>query len=408
MAREKIIAGIDIGNQKIRTIVAVFDPDKKEPHIIGVGVALSTGMRKGSVVDPEELTNNISSSLEDAERMSGVPVSHVFLAVSGTHINSTPSRGVVAIGGGDIRETDVERALEAAEAVSLPQNRYRLRTIAREYTVDEQRGIKNPVGLSGIRLEVDAHIISGQKQIVENIERTVQQAGVDIDDLVPSFLAGAESTLTRRQKELGVVLIDVGADTTNLVVFEEGGILHSSVIPVGGASVTNDIAIGLRTSIDTAEKIKIEYGTAFPDEVRENEVIDLSQISKIDTQKVSKQHLSEIIEARYHEIFSFAKKELKAIKRDGMLPAGAILTGSAVKMPGVIDIARDVMGLPVQVGFPQGMSGVIDRIDDPGFVTATGLALWGAHHDPVRYSLKMPNFGKAFSGIGSFFKRLLP
>jgi cell division protein FtsA len=408
MAREVVITGVDIGNQKIRTIVSVLEADKKEPHIIGVGISPSLGLRKGVIVDAEELTSNISASLEDAERMSGVPVSHAFVGVSGSHVEFAASRGVIAIGGKEITEDDVERAREAAEAVSLPPNRYRLRTLPRGYAVDNQGGIKNPIGLSGIRLEIDAHIISGQKQIVENIERTVQQAGVDVDDLVPGFLAASEAVLTRRQKELGVVMIDIGADCTNIVVFEEGVILHSAVIPVGGGSVTNDIAIGLRTSIDTAEKIKIEYGTTIPDEVREAETIDLSLLSKIDYQKVSKKHLAEIIHARYHEIFVMVKDELKSINRDGMLPAGVILTGAAVKMSGALDIARDVLGLPVQMGFPQGVSGVVDKIDDPAFATATGLAIWGVKHDPIRYGLKLPNIGKTFSSATNFFKKLLP
>jgi len=408
MAREKIIAAVDIGNQKIRTVVAILENEKKEPHIIGVGIAPSLGMRKGAVVDAEELSSNISASLEDAERMGGMPIGHVFLGVSGPHIESVSSRGVVAIGGKEVREADVDRALEAAEAVSLPQNRYRLRTIPKSYSVDGQMGIKNPVGLSGIRLEVDAHIISGQTQIVQNLERTVEQAGVDIDDLVPGFLAASEAVLTRRQKELGVALIDVGSDGTSLLVFEEGAIIHSTVIPIGGGAITNDIAIGLRTSIDTAEKLKIEYGTTIPDEVRESEIIDLAQFSRIDTQRVSKKQLANIIEARAHEIFVLIKDELRRIGLDGMLPAGVILTGSAVKMSGMVDVARNILGLPVQIGFPTGLSGVIDKIDDPGFATATGLVLWGARHDPVKYSLRMPDFSKALSGVGSFFRKLLP
>ena len=408
MSKEKIIAGVDIGNHKIRTVIAVYDPEKKESNILGIGVSPCHGLRKGNVVDPEELTMNISASLEDAERMSGIPISHVFVAVGGTHLQCISSRGVVAIGGKEITEDEVIRVQEAAEAVSLPQNRYRLRTVPRGYTVDDQDGIKNPVGLSGIRLEIDAHIISGQKQTIENIERTVQQAGVDIDDIIPGFLAASEAVLTRRQKELGVVLIDIGADCTNVVVYEEGVIVHAVILPIGGGSVTNDIAIGLRTSVDTAEKIKIEYGTTLPEEVRESETIDLSLISKIDTQKVSKKHLAEIIQARYHEIFIMVKDELRAIKRDGMLPAGAILTGAAVKMSGAIDIARDTLGLPVQIGFPQGVSGVVDKIDDPSFATAAGLAVWGGKHDPIHYGLKLPNIGKVFSGIGNLFKKLLP
>jgi cell division protein FtsA len=408
MAKEKIITGLDIGGQNIRIVVAVVESDKKEPHIVGVGNLPSLGLRKGSVVDAEELTTNIANALEAAERMSGVPIHNVFVSVGGTHVESSSSHGVVAINGKQISDDDVMRVLEAAEAVSLPANRYRLRTIPKAYAVDDQEGVRNPVGLTGIRLQIDAHIISGQKQIIENIERTVEHAGVDIYDLVPNFLAAGEATLSRRQKELGAVLIDVGADSTSLVVFEEGIIVHSAVLPVGGSSVTNDVAIGLRTAIDTAEQIKTEYGSCLPQEFKEHEMIDLSLISKIDSQKVSKKHLAEIINARYHEIFSLIKKELHTVGCDGMLPAGAVLTGSAVKMSGAIDVARDTLGLPVQIGFPQHVTGMVDKIDDPGFATAVGLVIWGTKYEPMRYGLRLPSLGKMASGMGGFFKKLLP
>ena len=408
MSREKLVAGIDIGNNKVRTIIALMEPEKKEPNIIGIGLSPSFGLRKGSVVDAEELTSNISASLEDAERMSGVPVHHVFLGIGGPHVESNSSRGVVAIGGKQITEMDVSRAYEAAEAIALPQNRHHLHTIPKEFSVDNQSGIKNAIGLSGIRLEMDAHIISGQSQIIENIERTTQKTGVDIDGFVASFLAAGEAVLTRRQKELGVVLIDIGCDQTSVAVYEEGSILHSIVLPIGGSSVTNDIAIGMRTSVDTAEKIKIEYGTTMPEEVKDSEIIDLSLISRIDSQKISKKHLAEIIQARYHEIFVMIKDELRQIGRDGMLPAGAILTGSASKISGALDVARDTLGLPIQIGFPTQVTGLLDKVDDPGFATAVGLVLWGSKNEPTKYGLKMPNIGGVFSGIGRLFKKLLP
>lgn len=409
MAKEQVIASLDIGSSKIRTVVGVLEEGKKTPHIVGVGVSPSTGMRKGAVIDVEETILNLTTALEDAERMSGTPLHHVFIGVGGSHIEAFNSRGVIAVGGNEIYEDDVNRVIEAAQAVSMPPNRRILRIIPKAYAVDDQKGIKHPVGMTGIRLEVEAHIVTGQSQIVSNIEKCIHQAGVDIDDMIPTALASAEAVLTKRQKELGVVVIDVGAGSTSMVVFEEGTALHTAFLPVGGESVTNDVAIGLRTSIDTAEKIKIEYGTTIPEDVNERETIDLSLISKIDSQKVSKKQMADIIQARYHEIFVMVKDELRAINRDGMLPAGAILTGAGVKMPGTVDLSRDVLGLPVQIGFPNEISGVVDKIDDPAYATALGLVLWGAKFGgKPSYGFSSFNMGKAFSGVGKWFKNLLP
>lgn len=408
MAKETLIASLDIGSSKIRTVVGIMEEDKKLPHIIGVGVSPSTGMRKGAVIDVEETILNITTALEDAERMSGIPLHHIFVGIGGAHIEAFNSKGVIAVGGNEISDDDVSRVIEAAQAVSMPPNRRILRIIPKSYAVDEQRGIKHPVGMTGIRLEVDAHIITGQSQTVGNIEKCIHQAGVDIDDMVPTVLATSEAVLTKRQKELGVVVIDIGAGSTSIAVFEEGNALHTSFLPVGGESVTNDVAIGLRTSIDTAEKIKIEYGTTIPGDVNERETIDLSLISKIDNQKVSKKHMAEIIQARYHEIFVMAKDELRAINRDGMLPAGAILTGAGVKMPGTIDLARDVLGLPVQIGFPNEISGVVDKIDDPAYATALGLVIWGSKYGGKSYGFGSMNFGKMFGNAGKWLKNLLP
>ncbi len=410
MPKEQIIASLDVGSSKIRTVIALLEEEKKMPNIIGVGVSPSTGMRKGNIIDVDETISNISAALEDAERMSGAPIHHVFVGVSGNHIESFDSKGVIAIShaGSEIIEDDIDRVLEAAQAVSMPSNRRILRIIPKSFSVDDQRGIKNPVGMIGVRLEVDAHIITGQATVIQNMEKAIAQAGVDIDDVVPASLAAAEAVLSRRQKELGVVVIDVGSGSTSISVFEEGSTLHAATLPVGSESVTNDVAIGLRTSIDTAEKIKIEYGTTAPDEVNDRETIDLSLISKIDTQKVSKKHMAEIIQARYHEIFVMIKDELRAIGRDGMLPAGAILTGAGVKMPGCLDLARDVLGLPVQIGFPTEVDGVVDKIDDPAYATAIGLIVWGSKYEGRSYGFGGTDFKKALGGVKSFFKNLLP
>jgi len=410
MSKEQIIAVLDIGSSKIRTVIALLQEGKKTPSIIGVGVAPSTGMRKGNIIDVDETISNISAALEDAERMSGAPIHHVFVGVSGSHVESFDSKGVIAIShaGSEIIEDDINRVLEAAQAVNMPSNRRILRIIPKSFSIDDQQGIKNPIGMIGVRLEVDAHIITGQSTIIKNLEKAVHQSGVDIDDLIPSSLASAEAVLSRRQKELGVVVIDIGSGSTSISVFEEGATVHTASLPVGGESVTNDVAIGMRTSVDTAEKIKIEYGNTSPDDVNDRETIDLSLISKIDNQTVSKKHLAEIIQARYHEIFVMVKDELRAIGRDGMLPAGAILTGAAVKLPGCLDLARDVLSLPVQIGFPTEVEGVVDKIDDPAYATAIGLVVWGSKYEGTSYKMGSFNAKEMFSSIKGWFKNLLP
>lgn len=410
MPKERVLASLDIGSAKIRTVVAVVDAESEGgvPNVIGVGISPSLGMRKGHVIDVEELIHNIISSLEDAERMAGVPINHVFVGMSGAHIESFDSRGVIAISGPEITVEDVARVLDAAQAVSIPANHRILHIEPKAYAVDEQHGIKNPVGMTGIRLEVEAHIITGHVQHVKNLEKCVDQAGVDIDAIVPATIASSEAVLTKRQKELGVVVIDVGAGCTSLAVFEEGTILHSVCLPIGGESVTNDIAIGLRTSIDTAEKIKIEFGSVLPQEIAEREMIDLSSVSKVDTQTVSKHYMAEIMQARYFEIFSLVKEQLKVIGRSGMLPAGALLTGAAVKAPGVLDLARDTLGLPVQMGFPVDIGGVIEKVDDPAYATGLGTLIWGMREGDRFGRSGGVQVRKALQSVGSWFKSLLP
>jgi len=412
MAKPRVIAGLDVGSSKIRTVIATQEDKGAMPHIIGVGIAPSQGLRRGSVIDVEETINSIASSLEDAERMAGEPINHVFLGIGGTHLESFDSKGVIAVShaGNEITEDDIDRVLEAAQAVSIPSNRRILRIIPKSFTVDEQTGIKYPVGMTGIRLEVEAHIVTGLVPNVKNIEKCVHQAGIDIDDIIPTCLATAEAVLSKRQKELGVAVIDIGSGGTSIAVFEEGTTLWTGSIGVGGENVTNDIAIGLRTSIDTAEKIKIEYGTCVPDDVSDRETIDLSLISKIDSLTVSKKHMAEIIQARYYEIFYLVKQALREIGRDGMLPAGVVLTGAAIKMPGVTDLAREVLGLPTQVGFPQNYEGVVDKIDDPAYSTAIGLVLWGSRFEGRSYGFdfRRLNLGKPLASMKEWVKSLLP
>ncbi len=409
MANTKILAGLDIGSSKIRVIVGTVDDQKNNINIIGVGLSPSHGIRKGMVTDIDEATSNITTALDDAERMAGEPIHRAFVGISGTHIEAYDSKGVIAINGqnAEITEDDVDRVLEAARAVSLPANREILRIIPKSFSVDSQRNVKYPVGMTGIRLEVEAHIITAQASAIKNLDKCLYQTGIDTEEVIPSILACAESVLDRKQKELGVVLIEMGATSTNVAVFEEDSVIYSSILPVGGEHVTNDLAIGLRCAIDTAEKVKIEYGTCLPDEVNNREEIDLAQISKTDVHAVNKHQAAKIIEARYHEIFMMVRDELTKIGREGMLPGGAILCGGAVKMAGTVDLTRETLALPAQVGFPKDLEGIIDRVDDPSFAHLTGLLHFANRYGSGGSFLDF-DFKKMFGNTAKWLKSFLP
>ncbi|MFH0834264.1 MAG: cell division protein FtsA [Patescibacteria group bacterium] len=409
MARDNTIVGLDIGSNKIRTVIATVDDRDVLPNVVGAGVSPSAGLRKGAIVDVNETISAITASLEDAERMSGSPIHHAVVAVGGAHLAALNSRGVIAVPhGGEISTGDVDRVLEAAQAVNIQANRQILRVIPQNYTIDDQSGIRNPLGMKGVRLEVEAHILTGLSPALKNLENAVHQSGVDIDDFIPAPLAAAEAVLSKRQKELGVVAIDIGSSSTGITVFEEGVVIATFVLPVGGDSVSNDIAIGLRTSIDAAEKLKIEYGTCKPADVSDRETIDLSALSRADAQVVERRQLAEIIYARYHEILSLVNEKLASIERDGQLPAGAVITGGGAKIPELIELARETLSLPVQIGFPAAIDGIVDKIDDPAYATAIGLVLFGARGTGRSYALANVDFGKTLEGVKNFFKKLLP
>lgn len=411
MARDEVITGLDVGSSKIRTVIGQIDEEGK-PHIIGVGEAPSEGIRRGVVVDVEEAVSSISASLEKAERTSGIPVEHAYVNVGGNHLMSQSSKGVIAVSRADseIGEDDVERVIEAASAVSIPANYEILHVIPRDFIVDSQEGIKDPVGMSGIRLEVETSIIEGAASYVKNLTKCVHRTGIDIDELVASPLAAASSVLNKRQKELGVVILDIGGGTTSLVVFEEGEMLDLAVLPVGGSHITNDLAIGLRTSIDVAEKVKLEYGSARSKDIDKKESIDLSKISDAEEETVSRRRVADIVEARLSEIMSLADKELKKIDRSEKLPAGVVLSGGGSKMPGIVDLAKREMRLPAQVGFPMELHSPVDKVDDPSFATAVGLVLWGIGHEDLagKRPSKISSVTDSVGNIKKWFKNFLP
>lgn len=378
MAKEQIFVGLDIGSSVIRVVVGKQESELGTPSIIGVGEAHSQGIRRGVIVDIDEAVSSISEALEKAERMTGLTLDHAVVSVGGAQISSQESHGVVAVAraDGEITENDVIRVVDASQAISIPANREILHVIPKTFTVDGQTGIKDPVGMSGIRLEVDSQIIQASVPFIKNLTKCIMQAGLEIDDLVLAPLAAAQAVLSKKQKELGVAVIDLGGGTTGLIVFEEGDLVTSNILPVGSMHITNDLAIGLRTSVDTAEKVKLQFAVAEARDIKKDTEIDLSKIDKQEDGRVSAKHVAEIVEARLEEIFDMVNKDLKRINRDGQLPAGAVLTGGGAKLPGVVELAKKQLRLPVSLGLPSQIATVLDRVDDPAFATPVGLVLW--------------------------------
>ncbi len=417
MAKEEIITGLDIGSTTIRIVVGQVNAHDNKIHVLGAAEHPAEGVSKGAITSIEDAVSSISATLEKVERMTGIPVEHAFVGINGSHITAQESHGVIAVSksDGEIREEDVERVIEAAQAVATPPNYEILHVIPRSFTVDNQKGIKDPVGMTGIRLEVDAQIIQGLSSQVKNITKCIYRTGIDINDLVLGVLASAESVLTKKQRDLGVALLNIGGSTTSLLVFEEGDVLHTAILPVGSSHITNDIAIGLRTSIDLAEKIKIEFGSAVPDDINKREEINLGEIDSREEGVVSRRHIAEIIEARTEEIFKMADKELQKIDRAGLLPAGVIITGGGAKLPGLIEVAKREFKLPASLGYPLDLaSTAVDKVNDVNYSTAIGLLYWGAglsDKDSGGRGLKLPNFSSAkevTSKMKQWFKSLMP
>ncbi|MBI1961679.1 MAG: cell division protein FtsA [Parcubacteria group bacterium] len=379
MAHAELITGIDIGTSKIRIAVGEVSPDTGEVAIIGLSEGESRGVSKGTIRSIEEVVLSIIAVKTRAEKMVGATLSSAVAAISGSHITAQETKGVVAIGraDGEIREDDVERVLEAAQAVSVPPNYEIIHVLPRRFSIDNQTDIKDPIGMNGVRLEVEAQIIEGQTSHIKNLTKAVGLAGFAIDDLVLSSLASAEATLSDRQKDLGAALVNIGAATTSILVFEEGDIMLVRVLPVGASHITNDIAIGLRTNIDIAEAIKVQYGATLSGLGRSTDEIQLANLDEREEGSFSRKYLAEIIEARVEEIFSMVDKELRSVGRSGKLPAGVILSGAAAELPGLIEVAKRVFRLPAGIGVPSGVRSAIDKLASPAYTTACGLVLWG-------------------------------
>lgn len=397
MSKTRIVAAIEIGSSKIATLVGqiVTDPVSLETsiNIVGAATAESHGIKKGQIVDIEEAVETTISSVEAAERMAGYNLDSAYVALGGAHIHSQNSHGVVAISDseGEITKNDVDRVIEAASAISMPASREIIHVLPREFVVDGESGVRDSVGMSGVRLEVDTHIISAGSSAIKNVRKAIQEVGIRIEDLVFSGLASAEAVVSPTEKELGCVLIDIGGGTTSIVVYVDGALTYSGVIPVGAKNVTNDLAIGLRVSLDTAERIKLAISQKTK-EKDEGDEMDLTKLGVTEIRKISRKTLLEgIIRPRLNEIFTMVRLELEKEGLDRKIPSGAIITGGGAETAGVIDSAKRMLSLPVRIGIPRGVGGLIDDIMNPSFSTCVGLLHYGARQSPEE---SLTSFGK--------------
>lgn len=417
-SQPSLITGIDLGSTAIRIALGQYTRTQQhggDLNILGLVEVPSEGLHRGAVTSIEETVSSLSHSLEQIERLTGALIEHAWIGVSGTHIISQKSKGVVAVAKSDaeISTDDVARAVEAARTVSVPLNYEILHVIPHTFGVDGQIGIKDPVGMTGIRLEVDAQIIFGLTQQIKHLTKAIYRTGIDIDDLVLSILAAGDAVTTSRQRDLGVAVVNIGGSTTSLVVYEEGDIVHTAIIPIGSEYITNDVAIGLRTSIDVAERVKIEYGHANAKDIPKREKINLSSAGSPDDEEVALKYIAEIIEARVGEILEKIDKELAAIGRNGKLPAGIIFTGGGAKLSGLIDLAKEQLLLPASLGYPLYMSGGQGKVHDIAFSSALGLVKWGADIQFSGKDRQIARFGggsaqKVVKRLQDAWKTLMP
>lgn len=418
--KDDIIAGLDIGSTAIRLVIGqkISGPAGDELQIIGAVSGPAAGVNRGVVNSIEETTSSISAVLEKAERLVGVPINRVWVGINDPHIKCEKSKGVVAVGksDGEISDSDVNRAIEAARALAVPVNYEILHVIPIKFSVDNQTDVKDPIGMNGIRLEVETLIIQGLSTQIKNLTKAIYRTGLEIEDLVLAPLAAAEAVISSKQKELGVALINLGSSTTSLAVYEERNLIHTAVLPIGSEHITSDIAIGLRCPINLAERVKQEYGSAIEIEEDEDDEIDIRNLVEEeeindDIETVSKKYVSEIINARVEEIFDKIDEEFKKIDRSGMLPAGAIFVGGGSELDNLVDSAKKNLRLPAAIGQAKNINVVIDKVKNPNFLIALGLVIWG-YEDDDDDGRSGDKFKKNLTGIlektKGFFSKIMP
>jgi cell division protein FtsA len=382
---KNFIVGLDIGTSKIVCLVGEVQQDG-EIEIISIGTHPSTGLKKGVVVDIKATVHSIQRAVEEAELMAGCEIHSVFAGIAGSHINSLNSHGIVAIKDGEVTQSDVDRVIDAAQAVAIPADRKILHILPQEFIIDEQEGIHQPVGMSGVRLETRVHIVTGAVSAAQNIDKCVRHCGLEVSDLTLEQLASSYAVLSDDEKELGVCLVDIGGGTTDIAVFTDGSIRHTAVIPIAGDQVTNDIAVALRTPTVHAEDIKIRYGCALTQLAATEETIKVASIGDRPSRTLSRQTLAEVIEPRYEELLQLIQAELRRSGFDHLLAGGIVMTGGSSKMEGLIDLAEEVFHMPVRLGVPQLVTGMAEVINNPIHATGVGLLLFGLENGDSRES----------------------
>jgi len=414
---ENIIAGLDVGSRFVRMVAGqmVMTGEKEQLHILGAVEVASQGINKGNITNIEDVVSTISNCRERLERLIGLPVENVWVSINNSQFLCQASKGLVGVTkpNGEIGPDDIERAIEQARTIATPSNYEILHVMPRGFSVDGQPNVKDPAGMTGIRLEVDTLLIQVPSSHLKNLTKCVHRTGLNIDDVVFSALANAEAVLTYRQKEVGVAVINIGAATTSVSVFEEGDLIHMAVLPIGSDYITQDINLCFKISLELAERLKVKYGSANPKSISKKDEINLTDDGLGEEDAISRKALSEIIEARVEEIFSKINNELKKIGKCGLLPAGAVLCGGGAKLDGMIEIAKKELRLPITIGYPLDISSLSEKIGDPAFTTAIGLVKWGSElQDPTPdFFKKALNAmkkvtGKGMGGILSGFKNI--
>ncbi len=399
-----MIVGLDIGTTKICAVVSELN--EKGAEIIGVGTYPSVGLRKGVVVNIDNTVDSIQRSMEEAELMAGCEIGSVFIGIAGSHIKGFNSHGVIAVKGQEVSQEDVDRVIDAARAVAIPLDREVIHILPQEYIVDEQGGILDPVGITGVRLEAKVHIVTGAVTAAQNLIKCANRAGLDVIDIVFQPLASAEAVLTQEEKDLGVALVDFGGGTTDLALFTESAIKHTAVLGLGGNNLTNDIAVGLRTPSKEAEQIKIDHGSCLNSLVDKDQMIEVPGVGGRKPRLLSRHILSEILEPRVEEIFTLVDQEIERTGLKELLASGVVITGGSALLPGIAEIADQVFQLPTRIGFPQRISGLVDVVNGPMFATAVGLVLYGMEHQPQRkFRIRDGNiFNRVTLRMKSWFK----
>lgn len=371
-----LIVALDIGTSKIAALVGEVTADNTI-EVVGFGSHPSRGLKKGVVVNIESTVQSIQRAIEEAELMAGCEIQSAFTGIAGSHIRSLNSHGIVAIRDREVIQSDVDRVIDAAKAVAIPADQRILHILPQEFIIDNQEGVREPVGMSGVRLEAKVHIVTGAVSAAQNITKCIRRCGLQVGDIILEQLASSHSVLTEDEKELGVCMIDIGGGTTDIAVFTEGAIRYTSVIPIAGDHVTNDVAVALRTPTQYAEQIKMKYGSVIPETIDASELIKVPSVAKRDPKQVHRRALSQVIAARYEELLTLVHAELRRNGFEDLISAGVVITGGASKVPGIAEMAESIFHMPVRIGVPQNVSGLMDVRDNPVFATGVGLLLHG-------------------------------